>query len=164
MVELDCRTGWIFSWKVSVQDASVRGTKPNCWVRQGNPKARGKPAQVATTRLPPPRDPHLDPAIQPPNCQHDHFPPSSMWTNTISSWSHGQCLTGWLIISPFLSDHLTTWNISWLSSDHLIVRNTTVAPCENFIYQCALCGYLGVLINRSLVVCYWFHELLINCI
>ena len=52
----------------------------------------------------------------------------------------------------------------WLSFDHLIVRNTTVAPCENFIYQWALRGYLGVLINRSLVVCYWFHELLINCI
>ena len=109
MIEFDCRTEWIFSWKVSVQDASVRGTKPNCWVRQGNPKARVKPAQVATTRLPPPRDPHLDPAIQPPNCQHDHFPPSSMWTNTISSWSHGQ----WL---DRVIDHFT---VSFWSFDHV---------------------------------------------
>ena len=81
MIEFDFRTGLTFCWKVSVQDESERGTKRSCSVRLGSRRAKGKPAQAATTRLPPPRDPHLDLAIQPPNCQHD-FPPS-MW-NTIS--------------------------------------------------------------------------------
>ena len=106
MIEFDCRTGLTFSWKVSVQDESERGTKRSFSVQRGSRRAREKPAQAATTRLPPPRDPHLDPAIQPPNCQHD-FPPS-MW-NTIS-WPHDQAALAWPC------DHFT---VSFWSFDHV---------------------------------------------
>ena len=107
MIEFDCRTEWIFSLKVSVQEENERGTKRSCWVQRGSRRARGKPAQAATTRPPPPRDPHLDPAIQPPNCQHD-FPPS-MW-NTIS-WSQGQA-----VAMAWSCDHFT---VSFWSFDHV---------------------------------------------
>ena len=112
MIEFDCRTGWIFSSKDSVQDESERGTKRSCWAQRGSRRVRGKPVQAATTRPPPPRDPHLDPAIQPHNCQHD-FPPFSMWTNTISSWSQGQAEA----IMAWPCDHHFT--VSLWSFDHM---------------------------------------------